>query len=65
MPTKVVHLKKDRYDIRSGRKSRWNNPSKIGKDGTREKVIAEPVGAIIRDSPRNVVPQGEALTGCE
>jgi hypothetical protein len=37
--TKVVHCKKEKYDIYIGRPSKWGNPFKIGKDGTREEVI--------------------------
>lgn len=37
--TRVVHCKKERYDIYIGRPSKWGNPFFIGKDGTREEVI--------------------------
>ena len=37
--TKVVHCKKESYDIYIGRPSKWGNPYKIGKDGSREEVI--------------------------
>ena len=37
--TKVVHCKKEKYDIYIGRPSKWGNPFSIGKDGTREQVI--------------------------
>jgi hypothetical protein len=36
---KVVHCKRDKHDIYIGRGSKWGNPFKIGKDGTREEVI--------------------------
>ena len=36
---KVVHCKKEKYDIYIGRPSKWGNPFTIGKDGTREEVI--------------------------
>ena len=36
---KVVHCKKEPYDIYIGRPSKWGNPFSIGKDGTREEVI--------------------------
>lgn len=36
---KVVHCKKEPYDIYIGRPSKWGNPFIIGKDGTREEVI--------------------------
>ena len=37
--TKVVHCKKEKYDVYIGRKSKWGNPFEIGKDGTRKEVI--------------------------
>lgn len=36
---KVVHCKKEPYDIYIGRPSKWGNPYSIGKDGTRRDVI--------------------------
>jgi hypothetical protein len=36
---RVVHCKKEPYDVYIGRGSKWGNPYKIGKDGTREEVI--------------------------
>lgn len=36
---KVVHCKKDHYDVYIGRGSKWGNPFIIGKDGNREEVI--------------------------
>lgn len=41
--TKVVHCKKEPYDvyIGRGRGSIWGNPFVIGKDGTRDEVIAK------------------------
>lgn len=36
---RVVHCKKDSYDVYIGRGSLWGNPFKIGKDGTRQEVI--------------------------
>lgn len=36
---KVVHVKKDDYDVYIGRPSKWGNPFSIGKDGTRKEVI--------------------------
>lgn len=36
---KVVHCKKEPYDVYIGRGSKWGNPFSIGKDGTREEVI--------------------------
>lgn len=47
MKTRVVHCKREKYDIYIGRgteanprgPSKWGNPFEIGKDGTREEVI--------------------------
>ena len=39
MKTKVVHCKKESYDVYIGRPSKWGNPFVLGKDGTREEVI--------------------------
>jgi hypothetical protein len=39
MKTRVVHVKKESYEIFIGRPSKWGNPFRIGKDGTREQVI--------------------------
>lgn len=37
---RVVHCKKDRFDVYIGRPGIWGNPYTIGPDGTREEVIA-------------------------
>ena len=37
--TKVVHCKKEKYDVYIGRPSVWGNPFEIGKDGSRKEVI--------------------------
>lgn len=36
---KIVHCKRDKFDIYIGRPSKWGNPFTIGKDGTRNEVI--------------------------
>lgn len=36
---KVVHCKKEPYDVYIGRPSKWGNPFVIGVDGTREEVV--------------------------
>lgn len=36
---RVVHCKKENYDIYIGRPSKWGNPFVVGKDGTRKEVI--------------------------
>ena len=37
--TKVVNLKKEKYDIYIGRPSPYGNVFEIGEDGTREEVV--------------------------
>jgi hypothetical protein len=37
--TRVVHCRREAYDVYIGRPSKWGNPYEIGKDGTREEVI--------------------------
>ncbi len=39
MSTKVVHCRKEPYDVYIGRPSKWGNPFKIGRDGAREEVL--------------------------
>jgi hypothetical protein len=39
MQTKVINLRKDKYDIYIGRPSIYGNPFEIGKDGDRDMVI--------------------------
>ena len=38
---KIVHLKKEPYDVRIDRATKWGNPFSIGKDGNREEVISK------------------------
>jgi len=39
MKTRVVHCKKEKYDVYIGRPSKWGNPFKIGEHGDRKTVI--------------------------
>lgn len=39
--TKVVHCKKDPYDVYIGRPGPFGNPFEIGKDGNREEVVTQ------------------------
>ncbi len=39
--TRVVHWRREQCDIRIDRSSKWGNPYKIGRDGTRAEVIAK------------------------
>ena len=36
----VVHCKRAAHDVYIGRPSKWGNPFVIGRDGTRDEVIA-------------------------
>ena len=36
---KVVHCKRDKYDVYIGRPGPYGNPFEIGRDGTREEVV--------------------------
>lgn len=48
--SKVVNIKYDDYDVYIGRGSKWGNPYKIGKDGTRKEVIQK-YEQYLSDSP--------------
>jgi Domain of unknown function (DUF4326) len=39
MKTRVVHCKREQYDVYIGRPGKWGNPFTIGKDGTRDEVL--------------------------
>ncbi len=39
--TTVVHCKREKHDVYIGRPSKWGNPFVIGKDGSREQVVAK------------------------
>lgn len=36
---KVVHCKKEKYDVYIGRPSKWGNPFKVGIDGGQQQVV--------------------------
>lgn len=38
---RVVHCKREQYDVYIGRPSILGNPFTVGRDGTREEVIAK------------------------
>ncbi len=58
---RVVHCKRARYDVYIGRPSKWGNPYKVGRDGTREQVI-ERYEHWLRAQPQ-LVADLHALTG--
>jgi len=39
--SRVVHCKREPFDVYIGRPSKWGNPFVIGKDGTRDEVITK------------------------
>jgi hypothetical protein len=39
MATKVVNCRIDKYDVYIGRPTKWGNPFRIGRDGSRLEVI--------------------------
>ena len=41
MLTKVVNIRRQKYDVYIGRGSKWGNPFVIGQDGNRDEVIAK------------------------
>jgi hypothetical protein len=41
MNTRVVNLKKQGFDVRIDRQSKWGNPFIIGRNGDRSEVIAK------------------------
>lgn len=52
---KVVHLKREPYDVRIDRQTHWGNPFVIGKDGNREQVIAKYRAWILEPDNAHVV----------
>lgn len=62
--TKVVHCKKEPYDVYIGRPSKWQNPYKIGKDGTREEVIEKFVENILPILLPNIWELKGKVLGC-
>lgn len=64
--TKRVNFKLAPYDIFIGRPSKWGNPYHLGKDGTREEVIAK-YEEYIRNRPKllkDLVELSDKILGC-
>lgn len=36
---KVVHCKREKFDVYIGRPSKWGNPFRLGEHGTRDEVL--------------------------
>ena len=65
--TRVVHCRREKYDVYIGRPSKWGNPFIIGKDGSRQDVIAKYRMFIINspDLYNRIVPELKGKTlGC-
>ncbi len=66
MTARVVHCKKQEFDLYVGRPSLWGNPFTIGKDGTRLEVIQK-YEAWLKTQPKlmKMLPRLRGLTlGC-
>ncbi len=50
MIARVVHCKREKFDVYIGRGGKWGNPFVLGKDGTREEVIAKYEAWLARQS---------------
>jgi hypothetical protein len=66
-PTRVVHCRRDPYDVFIGRPSAWANPFFIGRDGTREEVIVRFRNWLIRQPSlvREVWTLRGKVLGCD
>lgn len=62
MKTRIVHCKKEKYDVYIGRPSKWQNKFKIGRDGNREEVI-EKFRQWIQTRPRLIKQAKKDLKG--
>ena len=60
MRTRVVHCRRERYDVYVGRPSPWGNPFVIGRDGTREEVVAKYAGVGSHTAPSSGENNGVA-----
>ena len=62
MYEKVVHCKKEEFDVYIGRPSKWGNPYSIGKDGDRELVLVK-YRAYLENHPELIKQAREELNG--
>lgn len=60
---RVVHIKRDPYQVYIGRGSIWGNPFKIGPDGDRSKVLAKYKEYLLRGEGRHLLEKIEELEG--
>jgi len=64
--TRVVHCKKEPYDVYIGRPSKWGNPFVIGEDGSRMVVLKKYLEWIVQQ-PQLLAQLGELkgkVLGC-
>lgn len=59
---RVVHCKREPYDVYIGRPSKWGNPYVVGRDGDRTTVI-ELYGHYLNDHPELRIAAREELRG--
>lgn len=67
MSARVVHCREEPFDVYIGRPSKWGNPFVIGRDGSRDEVIARYREWLTRDRPDLVKGLGELrgkVLGC-
>lgn len=60
---KVVHIKRDSYDLYIGRGSMWGNPYRIGPDGSRAEVLAKYKEHLLRGEGRHLLERIVDLDG--
>lgn len=59
---RVVHLKRERCDVRIDRTTHWGNPFVIGRDGTRAQVVEKYRAWILRE-PEMIAYAKQTLCG--
>lgn len=60
---RVVHVRRDPYDLYVGRGSDWGNPYKIGRDGDRREVLAKYKDYLLRGEGRHLLERIGELEG--
>lgn len=65
---KVVHVRREHYDVYIGRGSAWGNPYKIGRDGDRTEVLGKYKEYLLRGEGRPLLERigelEEKTLGC-
>lgn len=60
---KVVHIRRDHYEVYIGRGSIWGNPFRIGPDGSRAEVLGKYKEYLIRGERRHLLQRIDELEG--